>query len=333
MRLTAPVATGLAAVVVSLALAVPGAQAPALAPGARVLLDAHNCYPESGRFVDRIQRALTTGLPVAIEQDLIWRVGPDGKGESVVGHDQDKVAEAPTFEQHFFGALDPLMERALAENKRDQWPLVVLNLDFKTNEPAHHAHVRQLLGTRARWLTSAPRTSSAGEVAPLTPGPMLVLTGSNIVQQQSFHDGLKEGDPVWLFGAYEAPTPPGNTSAERALALGAMSPETLMPSRATNYRRWVNFPWLVVEKGGQNHAAEWTAADRARLDAIVSRAHGQGLLIRFYTLNGHPPAEGEAQGWSKSYNFGSLDSARLRWKAAREARVDFIATDQYEEFR
>ena len=108
MRLPVPVATGVLAVVIAcLTGAGPGAQAPTLAPGARVLLNAHNAYPYEGRFADRVTRALTTGLPVAIEQDLIWRVGPDGRGESVVGHDEDKVAEAPTFESYFFGAVAP----------------------------------------------------------------------------------------------------------------------------------------------------------------------------------------------------------------------------------
>jgi hypothetical protein len=333
MRVIAPVATSLSALVLTcLALDVPAAQAPSLAPGARVLLDAHNAYPYDGKFADRLARGLATGVPVALEQDLIWRVGADGRGESVVGHDEDKVADAPTFESYFFGTIGPVMQRALAENQRERWPLVVLNLDFKTNEPAHHARVWQVLRDHDTWLTHAPRTATPDMPAPLTIGPLLVLTGSNDVQQQSFHDKLDEGEPVWLFGAYEAPAAPGSTSAERALALATMTPETLMPARATNYRRWVNFPWLVVEAGGQNHAAEWTTADRARLDVLVARAHRQGLFIRFYTLNGHPPADADAQGWSKGYNFGSLADATLRWKAAREARVDFIATDQYEAF-
>jgi len=331
MRLPVPVATGVFAVVLACLIgAVPGAQAPTLAPGARVLLDAHNAYPYEGKFADRIERALATGLPVAIEQDLIWRVGPDGQGESVVGHDEDKVANAPTFASYFFGTIAPVMQRALQENRRDRWPLVVLNLDFKTNEPAHHARVWQVLRDYDKWLTTAPRTSTPDQPAPLTVGPLLVLTGSSDVQQKSFHDGLDEGEPVWLFGAFEAPETPGRSSEERALALAKMSPETLMPARATNYRRWANFPWHVVEAGGQNHAGEWTAADRARLDAIVARAHAQGLWIRFYTLNGHTAAED--RGWSKGYNFGSLAAATLRWKAASEAGVDFIATDQYEAF-
>lgn len=333
MRLTAPVATGLAALALTCAaLAVPCAQAPSMAPGSRVLLDAHNAYPYDGRFSDRLARGLATGVPVALEQDLIWRVGPDGRGESVVAHDEDKVADAPTFESYFFGTIGPVMQRALADNQRERWPLIVLNLDFKTNEPAHHARVLQVLRAHETWLTRATRTATPDTPAPLTIGPLLVLTGSNVVQQQSFHDNLKEGEPLWLFGAYEAPPAPGSTAAERALALARLPPETLMPARATNYRRWVNFPWLVVESGGPNQADGWTAADRARLDALVSRAHAQGLFIRFYTLNGHPPAEAEAQGWSRTYNFGSLANAALRWKAAREAKVDFIATDQYEAF-
>ena len=41
---------------------------------------------------------------------------------------------APTFEKYFFERIQPLMERALRENKRENWPIVVLNLDLKTNQ-------------------------------------------------------------------------------------------------------------------------------------------------------------------------------------------------------
>jgi hypothetical protein len=54
------------------------------------------------------------------------------------------------------------------------------------------------------------------------------------------------------------------------------------------------------------------------------------LWIRFYTLNGHDAAG--SQGWHAGYNFGSLAAAQVRWRAARDAGVDFIATDQYEAF-
>jgi len=102
-----------------------------------------------------------------------------------------------------------------------------------------------------------------------------------------------------------------------------------MPTSANNYRRWANFPWGVIEEGGPANAGDWTDQDRLRLNSIVDYAHQQGLMIRFYTLNGHTAAAN--RGWTASYNFGSLDAARTRWRAAIAAHADLIATDQYEE--
>src|SRR5205809_5047466 len=42
----------------------------AVLPGARSLMDAHNCYPYFEWWPDRIDRALSSGTPLAIEQDL-----------------------------------------------------------------------------------------------------------------------------------------------------------------------------------------------------------------------------------------------------------------------
>jgi hypothetical protein len=123
--------------------------------------------------------------------------------------------------------------------------------------------------------------------------------------------------------------PSAKTPADRAAAAFAASPDTLIPSGATNYRRWVNFAWGVVELGGQAQSGPWTTEEERRLRAIVSRAHALGLWVRFYTLNGHAPGEG--LGWTASYDFGSLDAVRPRWRAAIDAGVEFIATDQYEE--
>src|SRR5580704_17276512 len=41
----------------------------------RPVVDAHNCYPYEGRWTDRIDRALKSGFPVSIEQDLAWNEG------------------------------------------------------------------------------------------------------------------------------------------------------------------------------------------------------------------------------------------------------------------
>src|SRR4029078_10214576 len=93
-----------------------------------------------------------------------------------------------------------------------------------------------------------------------------------------------------------------------------------------NYARWVNFPWLVVELGGQTRAGDWNTADAGGLDALVKRAHAQNLWIRFYTLDGFL---NDGDGLTKSYDFGSDTAVTVRWRAAIEARVDFIATDPY----
>ena len=274
--------------------------ASAQGPGTRVLLDAHNCYPYEGRWADRIERALKTGLPVAIEQDLAW----DGR-RSLVSHEKKLHGGEPTMKEYFFERVRPFVEESIRKNERRKWPLVVLNLDFKTNEPEHHRAVWELLGEYEAWLTTARKGSRK-----LDWKPILVLTGDDDGQERVF------------------------TSGERLRVFGAVKVKRgEMPSaKATAYRRWWNNPWAVVEEGGQAKAGEWTAADEKRLGELTSTAHRLGLWIRFYTLNGHAKPEGAKSGWFDGYNFGSLEAARVRWEAARRAKVDFIATDQYEDF-
>lgn len=304
---------------------VPPRAADALAPGARVRLHAHNCYPQRGRWADRIDRALATGVrPIVIEQDLVWH-----GGRSVVAHEAEAAPQAPTLEEHFFARVGPLLDRALADGRRADWPVVVLHLDFKTNEPEHHAEVWRVLGHYERWLTTAERAADPSRVMPFAPGPLLVLTERGTGQELAFHDRVPAGARLRIFGTVPPlPPPPGREKDPEAAA--AAAPESLIPSGATNYRRWTNHSWAVVEAGGPPKAGDWTPRDRERLGQIVKRAHDNGLWVRFYTLNGHAPEA--ASGWSNSYNFGTLDAARVRWRAAIDARVDFVATDQYEEF-
>src|ERR1700733_13061466 len=101
------------------------------------LLDAHNCYPYEGRWSDRIQRALASGYPVSIEQDLAWHVDPaTGKGRVVVSHTPHPTGSEPTHEDYFFKHGSHVMKKILVENKRSQWPLIVLHFDFKDNQTA-----------------------------------------------------------------------------------------------------------------------------------------------------------------------------------------------------
>ena len=284
-------------------------------PGGRVLLDAHNAYPDRGRFHDRLDAALATGLPLAIEQDLAWCPDATGRRAPVVAHETDCHGGEPTLDDYFFSKVGPLLDRALATGATSDWPLITLNLDFKTNEPEHHAAVWRLLARHQRWLTTAARVGDGTVVSPLAMGPMLVLTGSSDVQQQTFHDAVPVGDRLLVFGAIHGVAPDEPSGLPRA-------------TPATNYRRWWNHPWRIAEPGGQREAATWTKGEDSRLRSLVADAHARGLWIRFYTLNGHL---GPREGWTDSYNFGSPAAARVRWLAARDAGVDFIATDQYAE--
>jgi len=312
-----------------LSLAPHGLPAAPAQPRRGAMLHAHNCYPEKGRWADRIERALATGVtPIAIEQDVAW----DGYRQlPVVSHEPALTGGEPSLETHFFDRMTPLLERARAEGRRDRWPLYVLHLDFKTNEPAHHRAVWRLLGRYERFLTTAPRAADEGRIQPLTPGPLLVLTENGEGQAAVFHDEVPAGGTLRIFGTLPSAVRYASDDREARLeAIFRAPPDALIPGRATNYRRWTNFPWAAVERGGQERAGDWTPADESRLRAIVGRAHAMDLWVRFYTLNGHPAGAG--QGWTDSYNFGSLDAVRRRWRAAIDAGLDFVATDQYEEF-
>lgn len=290
------------------------------APGSRSMMDAHNCYPYFEWWSDRIDRALSAGTPLAIEQDLGWYTNPrTGKSWSVVTHGDPPTGHEPTMEQYFFVRVRPIAEKALREGNHGDWPLITLNLDFKDNKPEHIAAVLELLRKYQSWITSAPKGASIDAVQPLNVKPILVLTGESDAQQTVFYDQLKPDDRVLAFGAI-------HTAGKDPQA----SPEVLDPKPANNYRRWWNNAWNVVEAGGQPHAGEWTQAKMLRLRSLVERAHASGLWIRFYTLDGAAEPELSCHGWFHGYNFGSLDAARIRWDAAIAAGVDYIASDQYE---
>jgi hypothetical protein len=222
-------------------------------------------------------------------------------------------------DQYFFERVRPIVEKALRDGNHSDWPLITLNLDFKDNKPEHLAAVLELLQKYKPWLTTAVKGAQEQDVQPLDVKPILVLTGEPDAQQTVFYDQLKTGDRVLLFGAI-------HTEDKDPAA----SPDVMDPTRATNYRRWWNNPWKVVEAGGQPNAGEWTPAKMDRLRALVERAHDNGLWIRFYTLDGATKAELSSNGWFHDYNFGSLDKAKVRWHAAIAAHVDYLASDQYE---
>jgi len=295
----------------------------------RPLLDAHNCYPYEGQWSDRVDRALRGGFPVGIEQDLAWFVDPNGKGRLVVSHTSKTTGSEPTLKDYFFEHVRPVVERALRENRRSTWPLIVLHFDVKDNRPELHHAVWELLGEYQDWITTAENTSDQSVLAPLDPKPLLVLTEDNDAQEQVFFKQVPTGARLRLFGSAHTAKLPGATDREKAHAAATLLPEALLVEKPTNYRRWWNNSWWEVEEGGQQQAGDWTALDNQRLRALVDHAHRLGFWMRFYTLDGFSAEEN--RGWDKSYNFGSREAARARWKAALSAGVDLIATDQYED--
>jgi len=287
-------------------------------PGARTLLDAHNCYPNHGRWADRIERALNCGVPIAIEQDLVWYTDSlSGKSWSIVSHGEPYLGNEPTMRDYFFERVRPIIKKTFLEGNNNNWPIITLNLDFKTNEPEHHQAVWQLLGEYEEWLCTAKRVQDESEVKQIQIKPVLVLTGSNDLQKQTFFTNVGLAEKLRVFGAIHT----FGDSVE-------VPPEEMAKHGATNYRRWWNNSWSVVEK--ERFSNIWTETEKIRLLSLVNHAHKLGLWIRFYTLNGYDM--GESRGWSSGYNFGSEDRVKIRWEAAIKAGVDFIATDQYESF-
>ncbi len=309
-------------------------------PGQRSLLSAHNCYPYAGLWSDRIDRALATGFPISIEQDLCW-ADHDGDGipSSIVAHNRPFDGNEPSLAKYFFERVRADVEESISRaqsdpGERDRWPLVVLDLDIKNNHPAHIESIHQTLQQYQDWLTTAPRGSSISNRQDLEAGPIMVILTGTLNQRRVFHDERDLGEPILAFGRRQArgPDTSGMSEEEKRHARVEFPPVTMIDTPADNFHRWWNNSWHVVEAGGANGAGKWEPEETERLRALVDHAHKLGYFIRFYTINGHTKADGALFGYSGGYNTGSIEAAQIRWKAQLEAGVDLIATDQYQHF-
>jgi hypothetical protein len=290
-------------------------------PGVRTVMDAHNCYPYFEWWADRIDRALSGGTPLAIEQDLYWYTDPKtGNARSVLAHGLPVSGNEPGMREYFFERVRPIVQKALREGNQGDWPLITLNLDLKSEEPEHLAAIWHLLTEYQDWISTASRSADIHEVEPLDVKPILVLTGESEGQKAAFYDQRPIGSKLLVFGAIP-------TNVKDPLA----KPEVLEPNTADNYHRWWNNYWGVVEAGGPSKAGPWTPEKNERLTDLVSYAHKHGLWIRFYTLDGATSAELSCRGWFHGYNFASHEAVETRWQAAIKGGVDYIATDQYED--
>jgi hypothetical protein len=310
-------------------------------PGRQTLVLAHNAYPEKGQYTDRFNHALAAGMPLAIEIDLTWGPNPKtGKNESIVGDYPERrfkeiTGDEPVLKQFFFERVRPIVEKALKDNDKKNWPLIRLYLDIKNDPKEHLEYLSSLLGEYENWLTTAVKTKDASQQSALDLKPLMVITEEkdNDIKEEYFYNRVPVGGKLRVFGTAKLAMPAGNNLSEKqVLELRyTMKPEELVKEHASNYRRWWGCPWNMVEAGSKDSAGEWTPEKEARLKAIVGHAHNMGYLVSMWNLDGIDADGCKKQGWSPKYNFGSLGAARIRWKAAQKAGVDFIGTDQYEE--
>jgi len=302
------------------------------APGSRCLVLSHNAYPDHGKFADRLDRTIAAGVPFAVEEDLAWV-----DGRSLVIHGAKNVTpDDPTLESYFIPKVKPMMEKALKDGNKGNWPLVMLYLDIKNDPKEHLEAINKLLDKYDAWLTKAEKTADITKQSPLELKPMMVLLEDKQgdIKKEFFYDSVPVGSKIRVFGSAEKfdenPMKLPRDKKEEAVAMMVTrDPEQLVSQKADNYRRWFGTNWAFIEKGGETHAGEWTKASEARLKKFVDYGHRLGYFVGVYCLDGY--SADENQGWDADYNFGSKDKVMVRWQAAARAHADFISTDQVEE--
>src|SRR5258705_8740172 len=92
------------------------------APGSRIQVLSHNAYPDHGKYGDRLDRTIAAGVPFVVEEDLAWV-----EGRSLLIHGaKNAAADDPTLESYFFPNVRPIMEKALKDGNKGNWPLITL---------------------------------------------------------------------------------------------------------------------------------------------------------------------------------------------------------------
>jgi hypothetical protein len=187
------------------ALIVPAAgPANSYAPGSRTQILSHNAYPDHGKFADRLDRTLAAGLPVTIEEDLAWI---DGKSLLIHGA-KNATPDDPTLESYFFPKVKPIIEKALKDGNKGNWPLITLYLDIKNDPPEHLAAVNQMLDKYDAWLTKAEKTAGIAKQSPLELKPMMVIVEDKQgdIKQKVFYDDVAVGGKIRVFDRQRSST-------------------------------------------------------------------------------------------------------------------------------
>jgi hypothetical protein len=301
-------------------------------PGTRTLMLAHNAYPDEGKYEDRLDRAIAAGVPFVVEEDLVWV-----NGKSLLIHNEKAAsADSPTLESYFFPKVKPIMEKAMKEGNKGNWPLITLYLDIKNDPEEHLVEISKVLDKYDAWLTKAVKTADPAKMSPIEYKPMMIILEDkqNDIKQAFFYDRVPVGAKFRAFGSAvkfdDNPNKLSRTArAERFAGLVKIQPEQMLTKHADNWRRWFGTDWNFIELSGPSHGADWNPETEARVKHFVDYGHSLGYLVSFYEINGF--AKEQNEGWTDEYNFGSRHAAEVRIKAAIAAHADFIATDQYQE--
>jgi hypothetical protein len=280
----------------------PSAEAFTDGPTRPLPISAHNCYAENRTDNPRLTEALALGID-NIEIDLGW---DDVAGQLIVGHDatpRPGIAY-PRLET----SLIPALKSHFKAGRPDGAP-TVLTIDWKTGRPEAVRQFKDLLDAHPDWFSSAPKATDS----PLTVRRLTVCFSGSEAAKNAYDASIPDGGTYRAFrdrvvsGRYEA------------------NVEAYIPGPSTAYLRFLAFHWGAIEQGGPASAGEWTRAEADRLMALMDLAHRRGFRVRLYSLNGHTgPAGG-------GYRFADDEAAKVRWKAAAAAGVDWVAGDEYRE--
>ena len=229
------------------------AQRATFAPGARTIMLAHNAYPDHGKYEDRLDRALSSGQPFAVEEDLAWT-----DGQSLLIHGAKNVSGGdPTLDSYFFPKVRPIIEKALKDGNKGNWPLITLYLDIKNDPSEHLEAISKVLDKYSAWLTTAVKTDDILTVAPLDVKPMMVLVEdkqNDINKQQIFYDRVPVGGKIRVFGSVPKldPNPGRQLPKQEAVDRQYLAqPDDLIQGKVDNYHRWIGIDWAYIEKGGR----------------------------------------------------------------------------------
>ena len=271
----------LLSIVASVAIAAKVSSSP-FAPGARTLVLAHNAYPDDGKYADRLDRAIASGVPFVVEEDLVWV-----DGRSLLIHNaKAAVPSSPTLESYFFPKVQPIVEKALKTGNKGDWPLITLYLDIKNDPEEHLQAISKVLDKYDAWLTKAAKTSDISKQSPLELKPMMVILEDkkDDMKQAFFYDRVPVGGKIRAFGSPtkfdDNPTNvPKTARAERFAAMLKVEPEQFLTQRADNYHRWFGTDWAFIELCGPTHGNDWNAAAEGRLKHFVDYGHSLGYLV------------------------------------------------------